>query len=395
MKKEKHVIGLDFGTDSVRALLADTRTGEEVKSAVKAYPRWEKQTYCEALENRFRQHPLDYLESMEACMKEMLSGLPADVVENIAGISAATTGSTPVAVDAFGTPLALTPGFEKDPDAMFVLWKDHTASAEADEINQLAHARETDYTRYSGGTYSAEWFWSKILHIVKNNSRVRQHAFSWMEHCDWIPAVLTDHTDPCTLRRSRCAAGHKAMWHDDFGGLPPEKFLNKLDPYLGEVRKRLYRDTYTANQPAGIISSYWAQRWRLPEDVKVGVGAIDAHMGAIGAGIQSGSLVKVMGTSTCDMLVVPRDKYAHQPVKGICGQANDSILPGMTGLEAGQSAFGDLYAWFVRILMFPLRDIQAGTFPAEEIGRVSTQVLSGLAEKAALLSVNEIGRAHV
>src|SRR3546814_5643758 len=258
---------------------------------------------------------------------------------------------------------------------MFILWKDHTAFAEADAINHLAHTWETDYTRYSGGTYSAEWFWSKISYVVKTNARVRKHAFSWLEHCDWIPAVLTNHKDPCSLKRSRCAAGHKAMWHDDFGGLPSEKFLSNLDPYLGELRQRLYQDTYTSDQFAGILAPYWARRWGLPEGVKVGVGAIDAHMGAIGAGIGQGSMVKVMGTSTCDMLVVPMEKYSRPAVKGICGQAGGSILPGRTGLEAGQSAFGDLYAWLRDILAFPLEELLDGLLPDKVLSNCEARIL--------------------
>jgi L-ribulokinase len=358
--QKKYVIGIDYGTDSVRSVVVDTTNGKIAGTSVFEYPRWKKGLYCDPSSNRFRQHPLDYIEGLEESVKGALKGLNSEIVNNIAGITVDTTGSTPVAVDKDGIPLSMKPGFENDPDAMFVLWKDHTAVREAAEINDLARSwGGTDFTKYEGGIYSSEWFWAKILHVLRSSEKVRESAFSWVEHCDWIPALLTGGTDPLKLKRGRCSAGHKAMWHEEFDGLPDEEFLVKLDPLLKGLREHLYRETYTCEVPAGIISSEWATRLGVPDNVKVGAGAFDAHLGAVGGEIQPFQLVKVMGTSTCDMIVAPIDKSGEKLVAGICGQVDGSIIPGMLGLEAGQSAFGDIYAWFGKLLLWPVNEIIA------------------------------------
>ena len=380
-----YVIGLDFGTDSVRALIVDARDGHEITSAVFQYPRWKAGKYCDAAASMFRQHPLDYLEGLEHSIKAALAQAPADVAQNVVGISVDTTGSTPVAVDENGTPLALLPAFADNPHGMFILWKDHTGNAEAEEINQLARRWPTDFTQFVGGIYSSEWFWAKILHTLRTDEAVRNAAFSWVEHCDWISAELTGNTDPLTLRRSRCAAGHKAMWHESFDGLPNDAFLTQLDPLLTGLRDRLFQDTYTSDIPMGKLSKAWAQRLGLSENVVVGVGAFDAHMGAVGAGIEPYSLVRVMGTSTCDMLIAPNEEVGHLLIRGICGQVDGSILPGMLGMEAGQSAFGDVYAWFQNLLAFPLRLL----LPEAEAEKYVQQIIPALSEKAAALPVTE------
>jgi L-ribulokinase len=243
---------------------------------------------------------------------------------------------------------------------MFVLWKDHTAVKEAAEINELAKSwGGVDYTKFEGGIYSSEWFWAKVLHVLRNSAEVRKDAFSWVEHCDWITAILTGETDPLKMKRSRCAAGHKAMWHKDFRGLPDERFLVKLDPVLAGLRERLYSDTYTCDVSAGNLTEEWAKKLGLSKNVKVGVGSFDAHLGAVGGEIKPYHLVKVMGTSTCDMIVSPMAEVGDKLVAGICGQVDGSIVPGMMGLEAGQSAFGDIYAWFSKLLMWPVDEIVA------------------------------------
>ena len=355
---DKYVIGLDYGTDSVRAVVVNTANGETAGTSVFEYPRWKQGLYCDPASNRFRQHPLDYIEGMETTVREALKGLPREIIDNIAGITVDTTGSTPVAVDRQGVPLSLKPGFEDDPDAMFVLWKDHTAIKEAAEINEVSKTwGGTDFTMYSGGVYSSEWFWAKILHVLRSNEKVRENAFSWVEHCDWIPALLTGNTDPLKLKRSRCAAGHKAMWHKDFNGLPSEEFLVRVDPLLSGLRDRLFTETYTCDVSAGVISEEWSRRLGLPSGVKIGAGAFDAHLGAIGGEIKPYHLVKVMGTSTCDMLVAHMSEAGDRLVAGICGQVDGSIIPGMLGLEAGQSAFGDVYAWFGKLLLWPVEEI--------------------------------------
>lgn len=353
----KYVIGLDYGTDSVRALVVDAATGEAAGTSVFEYPRWKMGLFCDPAENRFRQHPLDYIEGLEQSIKGALKDLSPEIINNIEGITVDTTGSTPVAVDREGVPLSMKPEFSDDPDAMFVLWKDHTAVKEAAEINDLSGKWSTDYTKYEGGVYSSEWFWAKILHVMRSNRKVSENAFSWVEHCDWIPALLTGMTDPLKIRRSRCAAGHKAMWHEEFNGLPDEKFLVSLDPVLAGLRDRLYRDTYTCDVCVGTLSDEWAEKLGLRQGVKVGAGAFDAHLGAIGGEIRPYQLVKVMGTSTCDMLVSPMEEVGNKLVAGICGQVDGSIIPGMLGLEAGQSAFGDVYAWFGKLLLWPLNEI--------------------------------------
>ncbi len=393
----KYTIGIDYGTDSVRSLIVNTQTGEEVAGAVFEYPRWKKGLYCDPAKNRFRQHPLDYLEGLEVTIKEALRMAPEGVAQQVAGISVDTTGSTPVAVDERGTPLALTDGFRENPNAMFVLWKDHTAVREADEINALAKKWNTDFTMYEGGVYSSEWFWAKILHVLREDAGVLRSAYSWVEHCDWVPAVLTGNTHPKTLKRSRCAAGHKAMWHEAFGGLPDEEFLVALDPLLEGLRERLYKDTFTCDVAAGTLTPEWAQKLGLPEGVVVGVGAFDAHLGALGAEIEPYHLSKVMGTSTCDMLVAPLDEINDRLVGGICGQVDGSILPGMMGLEAGQSAFGDVYAWFRRLLEWPLHTLLAETTLVDENTRrkltdeVSSKIIARLSEEAEKIPVGESG----
>ncbi len=351
------VIGIDYGTDSVRAVIVDASTGTEMGSSVFYYPRWEKGLFCEPAANRFRQHPKDYLEGLEASIRGALEQAPAGTAERVVGIAVDTTGSTPVAVDRSGTPLALTPGFEEEPDAMFILWKDHTALREAAEINALCARHAVDYSKYEGGIYSSEWFWAKILHVLRVNEKVAEAAYSWVEHCDWIPFLLTGGKDVHAMKRSRCAAGHKALWHEEWGGLPPNDFFVELDPRLGGLVDRMYEDTFTSDVPAGHLSPEWAERLGLSTDVVVAVGAFDAHMGAVGGEIAPYHLSKVMGTSTCDILVAPEAEVGDTLVKGICGQVDGSVVPGMVGLEAGQSAFGDVYAWFRRVLMWPLEEM--------------------------------------
>lgn len=359
---KKYLIGVDYGTDSVRSIIADASNGNEIASSVFEYPRWKQGKYCVPGKNQFRQHPLDYLEGLENSIKTALAKSPAEVAQNVVAISVDTTGSTPVAVDKNGTPLSMTKGFEENPNAMFVLWKDHTAVNEAEEINKLARSwGGVDYTMYEGGIYSSEWFWAKILHILRQDTQIRDSAVSWVEHCDWIPAVLAGNTKPENIKRSRCAAGHKAMWHSDWNGLPSEEFLVKLDPVLKGVRSNLFDDTYTCDVSVGNLSAEWASKLGLPQTVKIGVGAFDAHLGAVGAEIKPYYLSKVMGTSTCDMLIAPSKEVGDKLIRGICGQVEGSIIPGMVGMEAGQSAFGDIYAWFKKVLLWPMEQVLADT----------------------------------
>ena len=352
-----YVIGIDYGTDSVRSVIVNTTNGAEVASSVFYYPRWKKGLYCNASQNQFRQHPLDYVEGLERSIRDALTLAPAGTAGAVVGISVDTTGSTPCAVDQTGTPLAMHPGLSENPNAMFILWKDHTAIREAEEINTLSRNWEIDYTKYEGGIYSSEWFWAKILRTLRADASIREAAYSWVEHCDWIPFLLTGGDDVRQMKRSRCAAGHKALWHENFGGLPPNEFFTALDPLLDGLRNRLFEQTYASDVAAGKLSAEWAERLGLSTEVIVGVGAFDAHMGAVGGEIEPYYLSKVMGTSTCDMLVAPSAEVGDNLVKGICGQVDGSIIPGTLGMEAGQSAFGDVYAWFKRVLSWPVEEL--------------------------------------
>lgn len=341
-----YVIGLDFGTDSVRSLLVDAENGKSLASKVHWFSRWRKGLYCLPLANQFRQHTLDHLEGMEAVIRNAVidSGVQPNQIK---GICVDTTGSSPVPLDQNGTPLCLTPDFSDNPNAMTILWKDHTAINEANEINSLARNwGGEDYTKWEGGIYSSEWFWSKILHISRIDPAVKQAAHTWMEHCDLMTYILIGSPSLNSFPRSRCAAGHKAMWHPSWGGLPSDRFLCKLDPYLVEVKNHLYEETYTSDKIAGYLCSEWADKLGLSKETVVAVGTFDAHSGAVGAEVEAGTLVRVMGTSTCDITVAPILEKDNKTVKGICGQVDGSVIPGMMGLEAGQSAFGDVLAWF-------------------------------------------------
>ena len=385
MEKNSYVIGVDFGTDSVRTMIVDSQNGNCLTSSISEYQRWKQGLYCDASVSKFRQHPLDYLESLESALLESLNSVSSDIKDKIKGISIDTTGSTVVAVNQEGVPLSLLSGYDENPNAMFILWKDHTANKEADEINYLARKWDIDFTQYEGGIYSSEWFWAKILHTLRTDENIRENTFSWVEHCDWISAVLTGNTNPLSLKRSRCAAGHKAMWHNDFEGLPSEDFLTKLDPLLAGLRDRLFKETYTSDKKMGNISEEWANKLGLPNDVVIGVGAFDCHMGAVGAEIKPYEFVRVMGTSTCDMLIAPNEQIGHLLIKGICGQVDGSIVPGMLGMEAGQSAYGDYYAWFQKIVTEPVKAL-LGEEAAEQL---SKKLIPYLSDEALKLPISE------
>ncbi len=375
---KNYVIGLDYGSDSVRAVLIDTENGQELASEVCHYKRWKNNEYCNAAINQFRQHPLDHIEGLETTIKSVVSRGNVSPSE-IKSICIDTTGSSPIPVTADGTPLSLTKEFEHNPNAMMILWKDHTAINEANEINELAASwGGEDFTKYEGGIYSSEWFWAKILHIVREDEAVKNAAYSWMEHCDYMTFLLIDDKDLKTFKRSRCAAGHKAMWHEDWNGLPPEEFLEKLDPYLAQLRGKLYDETYTSDLVAGKLNQEWATKLGLTTDTIIAVGTFDAHSGAVGAKIDEHALVRVMGTSTCDIIVASNEAVGSKTVKGICGQVDGSVIPGYIGLEAGQSAFGDVLAWFKDTLSWPLDNLvyNSNVLSAEQKAQLKEEVES-------------------
>lgn len=346
----KYAIGLDYGTNSVRALVVDVQTGEELGSGVFAYPSGDSGILLNARDpNLARQNPQDYLDGLEQSVRSALAEAaarddfdPAGVI----GIGVDTTGSTPIPVDAEGRPLGLNERFRENLNAQVWLWKDHTSHAEAKEITDRAAQLRPEYLAKCGGIYSSEWFWSKILHCQRVDPEVAEAAHTWVEHADWIPAVLSGTEHPDRLKRSVCAAGHKAMFHTEWGGYPDADFLASLSPRLVRVGASLPDRAYNVSEPAGTLTEHWAERLGVPAGIPVAVGAFDAHLGAIGSGIQPGTLVKIIGTSTCDLMISPLDRDLAD-VPGLCGIVPESVLPGQYGLEAGQSAVGDIFNWFV------------------------------------------------
>ena len=395
MSAKKYVIGLDYGSDSGRAVVVDVATGEEIASSVMNYPRWMEGKYCDPVKNQYRQHPLDYIEVMEYLIKDALEKSPKGVAGSLVGLSFDTTGSTPVLTDENGTPLALLPEYAENPNAMFVLWKDHTAVKEAAEINELVKKWDIDYSQYEGGIYSSEWVWAKMLHVLREDESIRDKAVSWIEHCDWMSAVLTGKQKPTEVVRSRCSAGHKAMWHESWNGLPSEEFLTSLDPLLKGYRDQLYDETYTSDISVGKISPEWAERLGISTDVAVGVGAFDCHMGAVGGEVTPNVLARAIGTSTCDIMIASYDQIGDKLIPGICGQVDGSVIPGYVGLEAGQSAFGDLYAWFKNVVAWPIENILSKTTLIDEetreklIEEAISKIIPELSKEAEKISIEE------
>lgn len=352
---EQYVIGVDFGSDSVRAAVVNTASGEVAGHGVSFYPRWRRGLYQRPEQGIFRQHPLDYLESLERCIKEAVSGFPEGKKQKIIGLGVDTTGSTPVPVDREGVPLSLAAEFQESENAMFHLWKDHSAVAEAQELNGLfSGGSGTDYSKYQG-KYCAEWFWAKILHTVRADRQIKAAAYTWVEHCDWIVGVLCGNTKPETMYHSACAAGHKALWHREWDGLPAVDVLAAADPYLELIRERFGRVPEPATVQAGQLTKEWAEKLGLPEPVWISGSSFDAHAGAVGAGIKEKTMVCTIGTSAVDMLIEKADHLRGKAIQDFGGQADHSILPGYVGIETGQAAFGDIFAWFKKLLMWPLR----------------------------------------
>jgi L-ribulokinase len=392
-----YALGLDYGSDSVRALLVNAQTGDEVASTVVYYPRWSKGLFCVPAKDQFRQHPLDYTESLIEAIQSLWRKAPAGAAQQVVGLSFDTTGSTPVALNRDGVALALLPEFADNPNAMFVLWKDHTAVKEAQEITAAANAAPENYLKYEGGIYSSEWYWAKALHVMRADAAVAQAVYLWVEHCDWISAVLTGTTHPDQLRMGRCATGHKLMWHASWGGYPPDTFFAGIDPLLAGLRDRLPFDTFTADQMCGRLTEEWASKLGLPVGTPVGFGAFDCHMGAVAANVKPGVLTKIMGTSTCDITVASYADIGGKSVRGICGQVDGSVLPGLVGLEAGQSAFGDLYAWFRNLINWPVVNLVQRSALMDDalkqklIHDIEDQTLAALGDEAAKLAVGEAG----
>lgn len=351
----RYALGLDYGTNSCRSLLVDLDSGEELGSVVFPYPSGSAGILTDPGDpNVARQNPQDYLDGLIAivtgAIEEAASKRPGFDANDVIGLGIDTTGSTPLPVNAKGTPLAFLPEFSGNLNAQVWLWKDHTAHAEAATITEKASEMRPEYLAKCGGIYSSEWWWSKIWRCHTVDPEVFAAAHSWVEHCDWLPAILTGNEDPAKMKRSVCAAGHKAMFSDEWGGLPDREFLSELEPALADLRDRLYDSADSSDVCAGNLTPEWAERLGLAEGIPVAVGAFDAHMGAVGAGVEAGTLVKILGTSTCDITVLSGSE-SLQDVPGVCGVVNGSVLPGHYGIEAGQSAVGDIFLWFVNHLV--------------------------------------------
>jgi len=351
----KYVIGLDFGTNSCRALIVDISDGTELASSVFSYPSGIEGVIVDAADpNLARQNPADYVIGIETTVKEVIKkakGLLSLFDPcNMIGIGVDTTGSSPLPVDKQGVPLCFDKKYKDNPNAMVWLWKDHTGYAEAAQITETAARMRPQYLAKIGGTYSSEWFWSKILHCKNVDKTVFGEAYSFVEICDWIPAVLVGINDADKIKRSVCAAGHKAMFNSSWNGLPDNEFLEALSEGLSPLRGRLYNEAYTAENLAGYLTKEWAAKLGLSENTAVAVGAFDAHMGAVGAGVSAGTLVKILGTSTCDIMVSPADKPLKD-IPGVCGIVDGSVMNSYYGIEAGQSAVGDIFLWFINNLV--------------------------------------------
>ena len=369
----QYTIGLDYGTNSVRCLIVNAANGAEIAAAVWTYSQGTQGVILARDPNLARQHPADYVKGAEITIKQALAAARRVVknfkAEQVIGIGVDTTGSTPLPLDAKGQPLAFQKKFTKNPAAMAWLWKDHTSITEAAEITALAQKLRPQFLAKCGGTYSSEWFWSKILHCLRTAPAVFDAAHTWIECSDWVPAMLTGTEAPDKIIAGVCAAGHKAMWNVNWGGYPDTEFLSQLDPKLGALRTRLTNRVYSIDRAVGGLTAEWAKKTGLTAGIPVAVGAFDAHLGAVGSGIAPGVLVKIIGTSTCDIAISPNSQpLADLP--GICGIVDGSVLPGCFGLEAGQSAVGDIFNWFVNYVQ-PLG--KAGTHEALSAGAAKLQ----------------------
>lgn len=389
---EHFTLGADFGSDSVRVVILDASNGKVAGSYVSYYKRWEKKLYCNDKINQFRQHPLDYIESLTEAVNKSLEEANKtckNIKERIRGICIDTTGSTPCLCDKDGMPLSMSEEFKEDPDAMFILWKDHTSVKEAEEINRVAHSNDVDYTKYLGGVYSTEWFWAKALHTIRKNKKVKEKVWTVIEHCDWITALLCGNTNPNTIKRSRCAAGHKCMWHKSWNGYPPREFFDKFDSKLGDIRETLGNETYSTETIEGYLTKEWADKLGLKENILVCVGAYDSHIGAVGGLVDVGVLVKSIGTSTCDVTIgnLPKKGETEKAVKGICGQVDSSVLDGYIGYEAGQSAYGDYYSWFRNLLTWTYKNMSKNTEEENEI--FEKKILPELEKEASKIITTE------
>lgn len=354
---KQYTIGVDYGTDSARALLVDASSGAILASAVSPYSRWAEGRWCDLLSQQFRQHPLDYIECLETVLREVVAACPDPAA--IRAIAVDTTGSTVCFTDREGMPLSLRKDFAEDPDAMFILWKDHTGTAEAEEFTSAGARHEPNYICQSGNHYSAECTWAKVLHVLRTNEAVRREAWAFVDECDFVTNLLTGCRSFDDMKWGHCIPGAKQLWNKDWGGYPPEWFFEEVDPLLIPVLRRIPNVNYASSNAAGTLCSEWAEKLGLSTSVVVGVGNCDAHSGAVGAGVRPGTAVLNLGTSACYMAVMPVEEMKGHFIDGLFGQSEGTILEGYIGYETGLSAFGDIFAWFKRLTGRPLDELAA------------------------------------
>lgn len=371
------VAGVDFGSDSVRVVFVEAETGKTVASSSCIYPRWQQKMYCNESENIFRQHPSDYTESFTQAFQSASKQLTDEQRSCICAIGVDTTGSTPCPVNQEGVALACLPEFAENPNAMFYLWKDHSAQEEAKEVNEMLQNGDIDYTKFQG-EYSSEWYWAKILHAARTDALVREQAYTWVEHCDWMIGILTGKSRPEELYHNASSAGHKALWHSEFSGLPSQECLSRIDPYLAEVARNYGSAPKNADTAVGKLCDEWSEILGLQQNVVISGGSLDAHAGAVGAGIAPGTMVKVIGTSAVDMQVIPMDCEIKGDLRPFCGLAENSILPGYIGVEAGQAAFGDIFAWFQNLLCWPLQHLEFTGIEPIKVEQIRQQIQDNL-----------------
>ncbi len=383
--RKNYVIGIDFGTDSARAILVDASNGEEIASRVSVFKRWEKGLYCDSSVDRYRQHPQDYLESLEDVLKGVLSEC-SDKTE-IKSISIDSTGSTPCLTDASLKPLSLYPEFSDNPDAMFVLWKDHTSEKEATRIIDLcASGRFPNYISHTGNTYSAECYWCKVAHVLCSSYPLREKAITAIEECDYLTSVLTGCKSVADLKVNHGCSGEKRMWAKEWGGYPPKKFFEAINPLLLPILKNIPQKNHYCGEPAGQLCQEWADKLGLSTNVVVGVGNIDSFSGAVGGGISFKRMVMNMGTSACYIAVVPTDVMGGRLLNGVFGQVDGMIIPGHDGFEVGLSAFGDAFAWLKRLLSWPLKSMLPPQADSMIMERMVDTILPALTAEAEALS---------
>lgn len=333
------VAGVDFGTLSVRVSIVDSVRGI-LASAISEYPLHRKR---EDPDFATQSHE-DHMRALADATRKAVTaaGISGDQVESIA---LDTTGSSVIPV-----------GSNMQPLDDYYLWCDHRAKQEAAEITDLAHKEKVPAIEWCGGIYSSEWGFSKLLHWLRHNPEKRGSFASAFEHCDMVAATLCGIKDPTQAKRSVCAMGHKWLWNPALGGLPPESFLEKVDPLLKGVRAKLDGDYATSDKIAGTLAAEWAQKLGLRAGIPVPVGAFDAHWDAIGAGAKEGDVVNVVGTSTCIIAYAPK----AQLIPGVCGVVPGSVHPGFTGIEAGLSATGDIFSAIARRANTSVEELSKG-----------------------------------